>query len=278
MRHPRFFFLIVFAIFSGMALSFWGGNLGHAIQRYVENEEFLVLKQKYTADDIVEAHRKELFGEKDASLDDVSLQFHPHLLMEVAYQTSSHRLGKGVLLWSLVDGEMVIDASSWEKTRGFSRALQAKADFQDFLVLNTLARFDGELSLQRLYRELRMDKGVFLSVMQRVKDKSLVMQKDAKVSLLGLNSCFPIAPRTTIGSWFMNRSYAHAKCVKVRYSEDEVQELALAAFGDRDFKIIRSSRVYIPVYNVLVRNHFDGSLDFSAWNGMTGGKETLVFD
>ena len=63
---------------------------------------------------------KELLKDTDHVFLEPTLKFVPYLLMDVKYIRTQDKTGEGVILWGLVDGEMVINTGTWEKTHGFT--------------------------------------------------------------------------------------------------------------------------------------------------------------
>jgi hypothetical protein len=99
------------------------------VRNIIENKllakEFRTLELRYSADQIIQNHREELLKDDHYSLLDPELLFHPYLLMEVKYSKPNNLTGEGILLWGLIDGEMVLDTQTWEKTHGFEDCLLA---------------------------------------------------------------------------------------------------------------------------------------------------------
>ena len=83
--------------------------------------------------------RKELLKDTEHTFLNPTLKFHPYLLMEVKYSRGKEKTGEGLILWSLVDGEMVINTNLWEKTHGFADCIMAGADKDDYKVIKTLS-------------------------------------------------------------------------------------------------------------------------------------------
>src|SRR5207253_428423 len=126
------------------------------IAQYVETSDFMTLEARYTADQIMSTHKKELLTDSQKSFKESELKFYPFLLMEVKY-TESSKPKEGVLLWGMVDGEMVINTDTWEKTHGFEDAINAKANRNEFKVINALAKNKGHLTRDQLLQELHLE-------------------------------------------------------------------------------------------------------------------------
>src|SRR5262245_39020061 len=104
-----FLFVLVLASAAGGYLA-WNRNpeLRNLVANYLQNGEFITLEARFTAEQIMEQHRAELLGDGGHTYLEPSLKFHPYLLMDVKYSLD-HKTREGIILWSLVDGEMVLD-------------------------------------------------------------------------------------------------------------------------------------------------------------------------
>lgn len=248
----------------------WANNptIRTLVQSYVENGEFLTLEARYSADQIMEKHRAELLPDAQYSFLDPVLKFYPYLLMEVKYTQPNGRTREGVILWSLVDGEMVIDTDSWEKTHGFEDAITANASRSDFVLINTLAKYRGALSTTRLQKELNIDDAEMAKTLSSAKSKYLVIEKGNEIALHFQNPNFNVTPQTRINQWLVTKPYNHAQRVSERYSLRQIEKTAKAAFG-HEFTIRHSKTVFLPVYSIEVQNP-DGSILTSSWNALNG--------
>lgn len=115
-------FKIALVVLTLGALAYWMLSDQETIQktlgRHLERSPILTLKAYYTP---------EMIQEKQGTDTEPLLTFYPYLLMEVQYLTSTQKLQEGMLLWSTVDGEMVLDTATWETTDGFDKVLRGQA-------------------------------------------------------------------------------------------------------------------------------------------------------
>ncbi|MFQ5729720.1 MAG: hypothetical protein ACE5GN_05105 [Waddliaceae bacterium] len=267
----RIFPTLVILAFLGIgSWTLWQNNptFREVIQSYVENSEFLTLEARYSAEQIMQEHSSELVPDEQYSYQDPTLKFYPYLLMEVKYTLPNGRTREGVILWSMVDGEMVIDTDSWEKTHGFEDAINAGASRTDFLIINTLARFRGALPVARLQKELNVDRDQLDQMLEKARQKYLVIFKGQEVALHFQNPNFNVPPQTRINQWLVTKPYNHAQRVSKRYSQRQIERAAKAAFG-HDFTVRNSKEVFLPIYYIEVLNP-DGSVLTSYWNALNG--------
>lgn len=268
MRIFRVTAVCVLLVLGAWALWTNSASFREMIQSYVENGEFLTLEARFSPEQIMESNRAELLPDNSYAFLQPSLKFHPYLLMEVKYTQSNGKTREGVILWSMVDGEMVIDTESWEKTHGFEDAINAGASRGDFLIINTLAKYRGALPAARLQKELGVDDAEMARMLESAKQKYLVIEKGAEVALHFQNSNFNVTPQTRINQWLVTKPYNHAQRMAEKYSARQIERTAKAAFGP-DFAVRHSKAVFLPVYSIEVQNP-DGSILTTLWNALNG--------
>jgi len=261
--------LLLFVLGMGFWMS-WHNNpqFRDVIQSYVENGEFLTLEARFSAEQIMQAHRQALIPDDQYSYNEPSLKFYPYLLMEVKYTQPTGKTREGVILWSMVDGEMVIDTDAWEKTHGFEDAINVRASRSDFLVMNTLSRNRGSLSLERLQRELNVDQEQLEKMIESARQKYLIILNGNEVTLHFQNPKFDVSPRTRINQWLVTKPYNHVQRVSKKYSQHQIARTVKAAFG-HDFTVRNAKEVFLPIYSIEVLNP-DGSILTTYWNALNG--------
>lgn len=240
------------------------------VQQYVENGEMTTLKAKYTADQIMESNRKELLVDNQHTYREAGLKYHPYSLMEVKYMQADKKPREGMMLWSLVDGEMVINTDSWDKTHGFEDAINADANRNDFRLMMAIAKQRGAASLDQLQKELRIEKETLNAWIDSAASKHLVVQKGNEVQLHFQDPKILVQPETKMSDLIVKKPYNHAQRVSHQYTFSQIQKIAKAAFGE-DFSVRSSTEVFLPVYSIEVQNP-DGSTFISYWNALTGQK------
>ena len=266
-----FIFIITIGLVFGATVYFYNyDQLSGFVQQYVENSEFLTLKARYTPEQIMEAHKKELLVDTHHSFQESSLKLHPYLLMDVKYTYNDKKSREGMILWSLVDGEMVINTDTWEKTHGFEDAINASASRNDFKLMYALAKNKGSASFEQLQKDLHLEKETLQMFADSALSKHLVIQKGNELQLHFQDPKLWVQPETKMHGSIVKKPYNHAQKVASLYSMNQIQKTAKAAFGD-DFTVRNSREVYLPVYNIDVLNP-DGSTFSTYWNAVTGEK------
>lgn len=268
MRGLRTIFILIVLILGGCYLWNYNPEFRNFIAEYVDNGEFLTLEARYTPQQIMESHRKELLVDNQHTFEEPELKFHPYLLLEVKYLSPDKKTKEGVILWSLVDGEMVINTETWDKSHGFADAIQANATSHEFKILNALAKNNGTMSKEQLQKELHLEPEIYNPWLESARQKHLITQKGDLLQLHFQDPKILIAPQTKINQWLVTKPYNHAQRVRAKYDQKQIEKTSLAAFGP-DFSIRNAIEVFLPIYSIEVLNP-DGSVLTSYWNALNG--------
>lgn len=264
------FSLLAAAFFGGILWYFQDNSLKDMISSYVENKEILTLEAKYTPEQIMETNRKELIADNLRSYRDPVLKYYPYLLLDVKYLQSDKKSKEGVVLWGLVDGEMVLNTETFEKTHGFEDAINAGATSADFKIMNALAKNKGSLSYDELQRELKLDSDILDPWIDSVRKKHLIVQKGNQLQLHFEGPKILVNPQTEFKQWVVSKPYNYDQRIAKKYSNAQIERITKAAFG-ADFTIRSIKEVFLPVYQLEVQNP-DGSIMKSFRNALTGDR------
>lgn len=272
MRHLKY--IILASLLLAGTWVIWDTNpqIHQAVKQYVENGEFLTLEAKYTAEQIMAAHRKELLSGPKHTFQDPLLKFYPYLLLEIKYTKPDKTTREAAVLWSQVDGEMVLNTDTWDKTHGFEDAIKASASRAEFMILNALAKNQGTLSREKLQQELHLEGDTLEPWIDSARQKHLIIQKGNELQLHFQNPKILVSPETKIVQSLVSKPYSFMHRVRARYSQHQIEKVAKAAFG-HDFTIREIKEVYLPIYRIEVLNP-DGSIYTSHWNALNGQKIT----
>lgn len=253
-----------------LAIILWNNTpVGEFLSQYIENGEIRTLEARFSPEQIMQAHAQEILGEhKQRTFRDSQLRFYPYVLMDVKYPLVNKQTREGVILWSLVDGEMVLNTDTWEKTHGFEDALNANATPQDFKIMNALARNRGAMTLQELQKALHLEPETLGPWIDSARDKHLIIVRGNEVTLHFQNPRLLVAPHTKMNEWIVTKPYAEAKRFPRQYSKSQIERTAYAAFG-QDFTVRNMKEVFLPVYTIETTNP-DGSVLTSYWNALNG--------
>lgn len=234
-------------------------------------EKLRVFERKFTPEQVLAMFP----GEDDVTLE---LMFVPHTLMQVRYPgDETTKKGttpvsqEGAILWNLVEGEIVLNTSSWTCSKGLRECLLLKAKTQDIRVMQTLAALGGSASKETLSHALSLKNIPADKVIKECFKKKLIFLKDNHVTS-HLPQSHLIRGCTTVlqaQPVWLQRPKGSSICTP-HYSSEEVQKLTKRMFGS-NFIILESSSVYMPVYKVAMKAS-DSSVRLEYVNAVTGKK------
>ncbi len=264
--------VIIFMYLSAAVGAFWAWNsvpkFRSRVEQMITSGSFQTLEVRYSADNIMDSHRRELLKDSDHIFLEPTLKFVPYLLLEVKYTRNPDKTGEGVILWGLLDGEMVINTSTWEKTHGFTDCLASNATRQEFKVINALAARGGAWDREGLSHFLNIENHILDNWIDGCRKKSLIVQNGNNYRLHLQNPKLQVIPETKLEQWLVTKSTKNAIRVKRRYRPTQIENIARAAFGN-DFAIRKTTEVFLPVYSIVVQNP-DGSQMTTYWNALNG--------
>ncbi len=242
------------------------------INNVLPQQSFHTLEARFSAKQLMEKN-KSLLKNGAYSFEEPKLYYFPYALLEVKYSKGLSQTREGLMLWSLEDGELVLNTTSWETTHGFQDCLNAKADRVDFKLLKVLAKRGGLADRKLLKEELKYDDEQLDSVVESCRRKKLIVQKGNDYRLHFHSPKLAATPETKIEHWLVTKPHAEAEQTAARYSPAQMQRLAQEAF-DEDFTVRSCMEIYLPVWQLTVRNP-DSSQHITYWNAMNA-KELKV--
>ncbi|MBX9744463.1 MAG: hypothetical protein K2X08_04555 [Chlamydiales bacterium] len=264
--------ILIFACLLSVVGGFWAWNsvpqFRNRVEDLITSGTFQTLEARYSAEQIMETHRKELLKDAQHVFLSPVLKFVPYLLMEVKYSREQDKTGEGMILWGLLDGEMVINTSTWEKTHGFTDCLASNATRQEFKIINALASKGGAWDRNGLSHFLNIENHILDNWIDGCRKKSLIVQKGNTYRLHLQNPKLQVIPETKLEQWLVKKSSKNVVRVKRRYRPAQIENIAKAAFGN-DFAIRKTTEVFLPIYSIVVQNP-DGSQMTTYWNALNG--------
>lgn len=239
---------------------------------YINNSEIATLEARYAPEYIFDTNRKDILGGKEnRELLETKTIYYPYLLLNVKY-LDKQRTKEGKILWSLVDGEMVLDAETWEKTRGFHDLLQSGATKSDCRLLNALAENRGSMPKEKLEKTLHFEHETLETMIESCRKKQLITISGNEIKLHFENPYFFVMPNTRINEWLVTKPLERAEKANRKFSKNQIEKMSRSAFGS-DFSIKETKEVYLPVYRMQVKNP-DGSILTTFWNALNGKRIT----
>ncbi len=263
-------YLLYFAAAFAVFLWLYTTDGTYSVEKYVQNGDLVTLETRYSAEEIMEKYRDELIGNSSRTYQEPTVQFHPYLLLNVKYCDKNNKTKQATLIWSQIDGEMVLNTDTWEQTNGFKEAIEAGATPLEFRLLNAIADSRGILSKEKLQRELGLDAEPLQALLESLKTKQLIVVKGNDVSLHFENPKFNVLPQTKVTAALVTKPYRDGKKLSAKYGRSKIEKTAKSAFG-ADFTILDSEEIYLPVLRISMQNT-DGSLLITDWNAITGNK------
>lgn len=264
--------IIIGIVIVGGAWLAWNSSpdLRDLVSQYVDNSDINSLEAQYSPEEIMKEHEKELLKDKSYSFRDPSVKYFPFLLLDVKYTQPDKKTKEGQLLWSLTDGEIILNTESWEKTHGFQDSLNANANRTDFRIMNAIARHKGVITIDELSKELHLDTETLDPWIESARQKQLIVQRGNQLQLHFENPKIAVLPESKINHWIVTKPSSLTQKGSRKYSKNQIERLSKAAFGN-EFTIRDFKEIYIPVYSIEVQNP-DGSTFVSLWNALTGEK------
>lgn len=265
-------FATILAIFAG-SYGVWlvaqnNPDVKNKVVNLLDLGHFHTLEVRFSANQIMEAHRRELLKDSRHRYLDPVLEFYPYLLMEVKYTTADDKTHESVMLWDLTDGEMVINTRNWDKTHGFGDCIAADTTAQEFRILGLLAKKGGSLDRGGFSQALNLEPEVLNNWLDSCRKKKLIIQTGNHYKLHFQRPKFHLIPETRIDERLVTKPYKEAIRLGRQFSPAQVDRATRAAFG-QNFTIRKMSDVYLPVHSIVVQNP-DGSIHTSHWNALNG--------
>jgi hypothetical protein len=264
--------LLTLAISSGLGVGYWQWQKGNfdpkkLLDKVLHQEGFPTLEVRYSSAHIMEANRRDLIKDARHKYLDPELMFYPYLLLEVKF-TLREKTKEGILLWDMVDGEMVIDTKDWQKTHGFGDCIKAVADKNEFKLLKLLARKGGYSDRESLLSALSVENDILETWIDSCRKKKLIVLNGNKYRLHIEKPTLEALPETRIEERLVTKSLNNALRAPKRFSSSQIERMCKAAFGN-DFVIRKNSLIFLPVHSIVVQNP-DGSVHTTHWNALNG--------
>lgn len=248
-------------------------NLNHPevkgkVMDFIHSGSFHTLEARFTAQQIMEMNKLSLLKDSRHKFLEPTMKFSPYLLMEVKYSTPENQTGEGMILWDLLDGEMVLNTNHWEKTHGFADCINAHVEKNEFRVIKTLAERGGVLDRESIIKALQVENDVLGGWLETSKRKKIVVQSGNHYRLHLQKPRLAVKPETIVDDRLVTKACNSAECLSKRFSHNQIRRISEAAFG-QDFAVRNTLAVYLPIYCITIENP-DGSVHTSYWNALNG--------
>lgn len=238
--------------------------------KMLPTSSFSTIEPRYSAQQIMENERSKLLTENNQQFGDYALMYHPFLLMEVKFTRPNFTTGEGVILWDLLDGEMVLDTQTWEKSHGFADCISVHADRYELQILSVLAQHNNHADRHTLLQAMNLEGSHLDSWLDRCLKKKLIVGHSGVYRIHLEKPKMAFTPMTQLSMPLITKNTKHPEKLTRNFSTSQVIRIAEAAFGN-DFAIRQTHEVYLPIYALKVQNS-DGSFQTTHWNGLNGQK------
>ena len=227
----------------------------------------LTFEASCTPEELMKSHEKELVKDANHALSKANVQFLPFLLMDVKYVRPDKKTEEAKLIWSMENGEMVLDTQSFETTHGFEDCIKAKALDDDFRILHEVQRHNGQMTKEALCQALGMDPDIVFERLEALRRKHLVAIRGDMVRIHLDSPLLHVQPQTKVYHYFVTKIVPGTSEIVPHYSKDQIRRIAQACFGP-DFAIRQEHILYVPIFQINVQNP-DGSTQKTYWNAVT---------
>lgn len=257
-------------LYGGYYISVKHPEIKSKIMDMVHSGNFHTLEARFSARQIMEGNKRHLLRDERHQFLEPTTKYSPYLLMEVKYTRPDLTTGEGILLWDLIDGEMVRTTTNWEKTHGYADCIKARLTPQEFRIVNLLADRGGTLDRGSLIRILQTENESLDRAIESCRKKKLIVLNGNQYRLHLQRPRLHVLPETTIDEHLVTKSLKNAERLSPRFSDWQIKQIAESAFS-ADFAIRSSMTVYLPIYSISVYNP-DGTARTSYWNALSGNE------
>lgn len=236
--------------------------------QYLPSSSFISLESRFTIKQVMEAQKHSLIKDSQQQFGNNSLLYHPFLLMDVKFTRPNNTTGEGAILWDLIDGEMILNTQTWEKSHGFADCIHTHADAYELKILSSIAHHGNRADRQTIFQDLNLG-GVMLDTwLERCMKKRLIAYHEGTYRIHLESPKMAFIPMTHMNFPLITKTSKHPEKRKKNFSISQIIRVAETAFGD-DFAIRQIREVYLPVYLLTIQNK-DGSYQTTHWNALNG--------
>ncbi|WP_213318779.1 hypothetical protein [Chlamydiifrater volucris] len=240
-------------------------------KKMIGSEQIFIIERSYSPEQVIENLK---YKNQDLYLEQC---FFPYVLLKARYQkevpsrSGDYEILEGVLLWSLVNGEVVLDTETWNCSQGFRECLISKADRHDMLIMQTLISMGGSMNREQLIERLASKNFHVAKSIKSCHRKKLIFVQGDRVGIpfrkfQPLTNCMTTMNRSLVSLMKPKGSIMIAE----KHSEDDIRSLASKVFG-KNFYVIDTKKVFVPAYRITTKGT-DGSQRTEFINAINGRK------
>lgn len=238
------------------------------VQLYAEGGNKEIFEINLSSEQLMNQKRARLLKDSSHSYHKSSLKLAPYFLFEAKYVDEKEKSKEGWILWSAVDGEIVLDTESWQTTHGYQDALLSDAGQEDFDLIRALIKRNGSANKEQLLKDLKLEEERLDKILKSASKKNLAVLFNDTVKLHVENPKIMNFPSTRIKHPLVLRETDFDSIIPKRFASRKVEKAAKASFG-KEFTIRGIKEVFLPIWKLEVKKP-DDSLSISYWNAVNG--------
>jgi hypothetical protein len=243
------------------------------LPNFAHEVTILTFEATSSPDELMQKYQKDLLHDQNHTFGKATIKFLPCALFDIKYQKEDKSTEEARLLWSLDNGEIILDTRTFETTHGFEDFIRAGAKDEDFRILFLLMKHGGQASRDTLVEELGIDPDTVIEKLDSLRRKHLVAAYGDLIRIHLAAPLFKVKPESQIPNHIVTKKTSSDALSSATYSKEQIKKIAKAAFG-LDFAIRGENIIYIPIVEIDIQNP-DGSVLKTYWNGLNGKKITL---
>lgn len=245
---------------------------------FVSGQELTGIRPIYTPEQVLDRHATNLTRHGGVISGDPDILYVPVLLLNVKYADTFYTTGEGVLLFDLLDGEMILNINTLEKTHGLADCLRAQASKHECKVISLMAKKGGQLGRESIKRGLRVDMDLVDEWVDNCRQKKLIVPSGNGYRLHMQNPRLPNSPVTYVDNPLTTFRSKRFSGRKPQFDTAHIPSLCTAFFGS-DFGIKTQEIAYLPIYRINVEG-LDKDITTLYFNSISGKpipKEAINF-
>lgn|GEM_PF-258105 len=240
-------------------------NILSFLHQQLHRDQQTILTERYSPENIIDQH-KDRFAHQEPSVHTI---FAPYLLLDVKYSDEEQKTCEGLLLWSMTDGEVVLDAKDWTLSHGYADCIQAQLSSSEFSIINALAKSEHcKLDVKLLRQSCDSSAEHFDATMEGCRRKKVVVVSGLQCRLHIASPHLTSVPVTYFPYTPLNRLGKINMLVPERFSKNQISTAAQNAFSEH-FAIRDETKVYLPIYMIETQTAL-GSTEVTYWNSYNG--------
>lgn len=256
---------ILIIVFAGIGLYFYDPYLFEKVEEYVFNEEIYAFTPRYQAQDLLKAHKKILLRKGSDTFLPPKLYYMPSVLVDLKKKQKNGKVIESTQLWSLTDGERILNLADWKTTKGYGLIIDLDASHDEIALLDEMSTYKVA-NVDDLHQKLSVNKYQLEKVLKKTEEKGLTKKKGKTIYLLK-NPFVLSLEDAPLNLPALTHSSHYAGYFQKRFSKWQIATLIHKASESDTIECMRE--VNIPIWQIpVVRDN--GKKVVSYWNALNG--------